>query len=104
MHTLAYLLVVTERGCVLLLHDQSGRVDELLGTDSGILLVQRLGLNIDSLGVTTLKLYSDPAGVSYQWVNNTDDLHVVLGNGPVSRCNWVNDLLVGSPNTIPLEL
>ena len=66
MHTLAYLLVVTERSCVLLLHDQSGRVDELLGTDSGILLVQRLGLDIDSLGVTTLELYGDPKIVNYR--------------------------------------
>jgi len=66
--------------------------------------VQRLSLNIDSLGVTTLELYGDPVGVSYQVTYIPDNSHVVLGNGPVSRSNGVNDLLVGGPNTIPLEL
>lgn len=31
-------------------------------------------------------------------------IHLVLRNGPVSRSNGIDNLLVNSPDTIPLEL
>lgn len=51
-----HLLVVAERCRILLLHDEVRRVDELLGTDLWVLLVQWLGLDVDAFGVSSLDI------------------------------------------------
>ena len=85
----SHFLVIAEGLCVVLLDKEGRREDEVLVADLRVLLVQRLRLSNDGVGVAALDLHGDD---------------LVLGNSPVTGRNGVNDTLVDGPDTVPLEL
>jgi hypothetical protein len=59
-----HLFVVAERKSVLLLHNELGRVDLLLLPDLRVLLVQRLGQNLDLIALTAIDIDGNPVSIS----------------------------------------
>ena len=104
----ADLLLVLEGDRILLLDEDLGRVHGFLVADLGVLLVLRQCLDLNRGGAAfdrdqNTVVQTESVNTTLLFCNLVDHSHVRIGECPETRSNRVDDLLVQSPECIPLE-